>query len=68
MGLTRNYNKLSKDNNLEGIIFQSDELIIFFEYETGFEPSREYCTFSQSSKVIVPLELFEGQMAVERLN
>ena len=56
------------ENNLEGNIFQPDEWIIYHQYESGLEPLREYRTFSQSSKVIVHIELFDGQRAMERLS
>ena len=39
-----------------------------YKYESGLEPLREYCNFSQSSMVIVCLELFEWQRSIERLS
>ena len=57
----------ANENQLAKVIPTDADWRLYQQYESGIDPLRRYSLFTQSSKVVVHMELFEARVLLEKL-
>ena len=65
-GVDKQLHKENQDN-LSKVIPTDKEWRLYQQHESGISALQQHSKFTQSAKVVVHMELFEGRMAMERL-